>query len=181
MAVIMNWPDAEPQTRIWGTIECPEPPPGRFAYANMLSMAMDLLAGREREYPRLIRDGKITQETADARLDVIRYLVADLEWVVATHAGHDAAPPFARRYHYLPTAHRLAICEQIDAAITTLSARIKRAGQRTLTGQYYDHATALISIRWNYDSDRIDETNRLQIHANATLNQMIRQRQRKAA
>jgi len=167
----MNAPVTEPETRIWGTIKCPEPPPCRFEYSEMLAIAKAMLASRENAFPGEIAVGRLTVDDAENHLRTFRHLIDDLTWIIATRRGEVTGR------NTLSPLQRSAICQQLDGAINNLSGILKKDRVLTLSQKYNDQAHALIALRWNYDPARLDEFGRLQIHANATLNQTIRQQQ----
>ena len=157
--------------RDWGTIRCPEPPPCRFHFDDMLATARAMLASRERQYPKLVDMREMTAEDADAHIATFRGLVDHLQWVCATMTGEDCGhPPITPRLRH-------DICNELDKSIDTISAICREQKYATLPDDLNDQAHAVIAMRWNYDRAQGPLDSGFAMHRNALINHEIRQRQ----
>jgi hypothetical protein len=133
--------------RIWGSIQCPEPPPMHHYHDQLLEQAQIMLATRERNFPEMVLRGDIASGAAQAELATFRLLIADLQWIEAAKLG-EAKGPIP-----ITPADRIAICAILDESIDVLSALFAEAGV-PVPVKLSDQAHNVIALRWIYDPAR---------------------------
>jgi len=144
-----------PALAVWQGIEAECPPAQRHEYAALLAIAEQMLATRERRFPKMVEQREIAAEAAAAEIATFASIVADWRWVVAREGEPTPMPQWA------------AQAAALDQSLRTLADIAREGGG--FTTDLAERAQLVIALRW-----WADDANRLALHSATRFNHAIR-------